>query len=266
MVDEPTLLGVSLTADTSSDPSVTVTTPSANARVLVYVSLRRIGSAPVEPAVSGCGLSWSLVGSNRYVDPADEDGIGYATIFLFTARGPSPTAGPIAVDIGGITYSHVGVRVTQSANADAIVQSAGDGVGVNGPLVIGISTLTDQTNNAIIVYAVGFGATARTWGLSGTDDWDQTELVDESWADAGSVDMFHAIHYEIGNANTDPSLAMTLSGNMGACGGIAIELAEAAGGGGPVSEDGGGSAPGSPQAMRAVPARQNVTVYSRRAA
>ena len=133
------------TPDNATSFQTASITPPPNVLLLLTVANSGTGAGTPAPTVTGCGLTWTQVGS---VSPA---AINRAT--MYSAMGhfhTPPTTGPITMDFGGISQTSCNWRldaienVSLASDADAIVQSTS--TGANG--VTALSLLLAAFNHA----------------------------------------------------------------------------------------------------------------------
>jgi hypothetical protein len=189
-------------------------TPTADKSVLVAVQARQGAGTPEIPTVSGCGLTWTQVGT--YNPPANATN-RRNTIFL--GIGASPSTGALTIAFNGVTQSHAMWSVHQLNGVAAIVGAA---VGTNNAstttILINLPAFSDAANLAVGILAT-LALSPHTAGSGFTKESDhfivenQTSLVVEQKANDTSVDC-------------------TFSGTAGINWGMAVEMREDTGGGG----------------------------------
>jgi len=206
----------------TSSTTDSVSPTGNNLLLLTVVNRTGISVDPVEPTVTGNGLTWVVVESIVF----DTRGASRRRITTFRAMGASPSSGTIAIDYGGQTQTNANWALDQSSGVDtsgtngsgAIVQSAqnkDESLSVN-TLVVTLGAFGDANN-------VAFGAfsTDDSTGIAVGSGFTQ---LGKFPAAAGA----NCVFTEWVNAN-DTSVDFSVSTNS-QLGGIAIEIKADTGG------------------------------------
>jgi len=161
---------------TTVDGTTSIQTTSVTPRpcVLQMVSVASSGPNAVQPTVTGCGLTWTLVRSRAHN--------ANNRVSLFRAMGyfqtTPPTTGQLTIDFGGIGQNTIVWRwdevenVSLRSDADAIVQTADNTVSAGGTtLAITLAAFNSTLNSPYAVFTTWDSTTvpdgAAGWHRSG---------------------------------------------------------------------------------------------------
>lgn len=172
----------------SPPPSVNTASvsPLSNSLLLLAVMLRRGDSVqPVQPTITGNGLTWVLVNSVYY----DSVPPSMKTLFVFRAMGASPSTGSVTINIGagnGVTDviwtldEFTNVNTSGTNGSGAIVQSVvnsdnSDTISTLTATLSAFSNIRNATYGAITISNLSTGVTSMAAGtgftkLSDVDD------------------------------------------------------------------------------------------------
>lgn len=211
---------INLTSGADETSGISATTasvaPSADKLQLLTVACRKDTAQPIDPTISGNGLTWELVNSIYY----DTTSGSRKSLWVFRAMGATPSSGAITITFGE-TWTHCywsldevsGIDKSGTNGSGAIVQSttnkedAGDG----GALTVTLAAF-GSTNNAT------FGAFA---GDSGTG----TVTVGSGFTKLGTQDNATINLGTEWRVDNDTSVDATFDVVAGvSTGGIAIEI------------------------------------------
>jgi hypothetical protein len=195
-------------------------TPTANKLQLIGVASSR-ASAPASPTLSGCSLTWVLVGSILYKPVATPN----HRISVFRALGASPTTGQVTMDFAGVTQVGAawewvevdGMDTSGTNGSGAIVQAVTDRGDSDPAPEITLSAFGDVANGTIGFFASEDGVTA-TW------------TVNPGWTDLGGGTGSYPRSRAIFKNNNDTTVGITL--NSQDWGGVGLEIKAAAAPGG----------------------------------
>lgn len=207
-------------SDGGSSETTASITPSANKLILASVTSRTgISTDPVEPTITGCGLTWVKVATAVY----DTTGSSRRRITLFRAMGSSPSTGSLTIDHAGQAQTDVVWTVDEITNADtsgtngsgAIVQSVAntDETQTTGTLTVTLAAFAN-TNNATYGTFANFGDIAQT-----TSAGSGFTKVGEKLATTTNLHIASEF-----KATNDTTVDLTFSNATSQLGGIAIEI------------------------------------------
>lgn len=136
-------------------------TPSANKLILLSIAARHASLDPVDPVVTGCGLTWVKVNSVNW----DNSGSQKRT-HLYRAMGASPSTGAITMDFSAQTAQN---DVLWSVDEfDGVDTSGTNG---SGAVVQSVTNFNNNSpSNGLTITLAAFGSTNNaTFGVFGTD-------------------------------------------------------------------------------------------------
>lgn len=139
------------TVDATSFLTASVT-PAANTQHLLSVSTGNNTGAITAPTVTGCGLTWTVVGDQQS---------GNNRTTVFRASGASPTTGALTIAYGGVTQGNCAWRLVAflNANTGAPVQT---NTGTGSGLTTATLTLAAPVAARSIVFAAYNQATTSS--------------------------------------------------------------------------------------------------------
>lgn len=193
-------------------------TPTANRLQLLAVEVARYTAGPPGAwTVTGNGLTWVEVARVGI----ETNGANYnASLSLFRAMGPAPTAGAITINLNGTTAVSCAWSLVECAGVDtsgtngsgAIVQAASANVNANTALTVTLGAFSSVNNATFACFGASDAAgTPRTY-TAGTGF---TEIADTGVQYSSVTSMFRADNDTTANTTTSASTNIA---------GIAVEL------------------------------------------
>lgn len=150
--------------------------PSSNRFWTAYVRGRVGAGAPPTPALTGCGITWTCVGTSI---AATSNGI-----WLFRGLG-NPTAGALTIDFSGSVVSTIAWCIDEWANvlqtSGGIVQAVAGTVSANTSATLTLSPLAGTSNVAIGFMAQYNQIQTLTLGSGFSELYNQGFDGDDSW-------------------------------------------------------------------------------------
>ncbi len=212
-----------LTSGADETSGTTATTgsvsPAADKLQLLGVTARKDTSEPINPTISGNGLTWDLITKIYY----DTTSGSRKTLWLFRSMGASPSTGAITITFGE-TWTHcywsldevTGMDTSGSNGSGAIVQSATnlESAGDGGTLTVSLGAFANANNATYGIFAAD--PSTGTWSVG-------SGFTKVATQDSGTINL--GTEYRSDN---DTSVDMTCDAVAGtSSGGIAIEIAAA---------------------------------------
>jgi hypothetical protein len=220
-----TLTHLTDNVSTSNSTTTASISPVAGRHYLTTVTMAlSAGNVPTtDLAVSGCNLTWTLLGSAVY----GQGSAGRRRVYLFIGSGASPSSGVLTIDYTGTNagtfQEHMwSVEEVQGLNSSTPT----DGV-VTGQSADSTSPLTLTISATPAAGDVTFGAFAGAESAGLTEEGSYTVLVDRS---GGANTRSVLTQYRLAANDVTPTTSWTSTGSGGA-GGVALLLKDSGAGG-----------------------------------
>ena len=188
--------------DATSYANFTVSrTPGTNLLQILVVKSRVASGTPNAPTVTGCNLTWNLIGTANNNPPAANHSVNF-----YYAIGSSPSAGQLTTDFAGQTQTHIiwswsectGINITTpvvSGSFTELGQNHSSGVD---PFILTLPAFGSASNAA-------FGAVAGFTTVNLAPASDFTEIHDIPFTDGASTNSFQS-QWKINDTTIDWNL------------------------------------------------------------
>ena len=226
------VVGTNLTADFTETPATSFVTasvsPASNALIVVSVTSRTgISTEPNQPTVSGCGLTWVVIGPSSYWDTTSSS---RKKSTCFCGMGASPSAGAITISFGGQEQTNGNWSVDQFTGVDTSGTNGSGAVGGTGGTNIAHNEVGPDVGSITVTLGSFSSANNVTFGFITSDSWTGTSSAGSGFTILGHPDDSAGTRclteWKSTNDTTVDGSFDNTSGNQ--AGGIAFEINAAA--------------------------------------